>query len=267
MKPITAVLTLRYLLEISTSSPPHFFSFYQASEFPMVCSMPYYPAPVFYNINGVMATDRIPEREPPNFRVVSTTHNHISIAAPPLTVLTTILNTNAWNTWNTFNRSASIYFKPDPAPTSHSPELSALFSRPDYISPGCKYTESVHAKGTDLSLPAPEKGKQLNNLEVTSIEEFEGKDGKKSYRVVWVVIDWLPWLIQSRRTHHFVERDGKTEYETWTEMGGLLAWVVRWTASGMFKKRFQEAFESLKVYLENRVSAENGVASTEAASG
>jgi hypothetical protein len=81
------------------------------------------------------------------------------------------------------------------------------------------------------------------------------------------VIDWSPWLIQSRRTHHFVENGGKTEYEAWTEMGGLMAWVVRWTASGLFKKRFQEAFKSLKGYLESHVSAENEIVSSEAAIG
>jgi hypothetical protein len=210
-----------------------------------------------------MATDGMPEREPPKFKVASTTHNHISIAVPPLAVLTTILDTNTWNTWNTFNRSARIYFKPDEIPSGFSSELISLFSRPDFLSPGCKYTESVHSKGTDLSLPAPEKGKNLNNLEVTSIEEFEEKDGRKSYRIVWIVNDWSPWLIQSRRTHQFVEKDGKTEYETWTEMGGLLAWVVRWTASGMFRKRFDEAFASLKVYLESRVSPDAGVVSSE----
>jgi hypothetical protein len=222
-----------------------------------------HPGPVFCPINDVMATDGMHEREPPEFKVVSTTHNQISIAVPPLTVLTTILDTNTWNTWNTFNRSARIYFKPDDIPSGFSPELTSLFSRPDFLSPGCKYTESVHAKGTDLSLPAPEKGKNLNNLEVTSIEEFEGKDGKKSYRIVWIVKDWSPWLIQSQRTHQFVERNGTTEYESWTEMGGLLAWLVRWTSSGMFRTRFDEAFASLKVYLESRSSAGAEVASSE----
>jgi hypothetical protein len=211
-----------------------------------------------------MSTREMPERKSPAFRVVSTTHNHVSIAAPSLTVFTTILDTSTWNTWNTFNRSARIYFRPDPTPSSSSPELTALFTRPDFLSPGCKYTESVHAKGTDLSFPAPEKGKQLNNLEVTSIEEFEEKGGEKSYRLVWIVIDWSPWLIQSRRTHQFVERDGRTEYDAWTEMGGLLAWVVRWTASGIFQLRFQEAFESLKACLEGRVNADGGNIASEA---
>ncbi|KAE9374802.1 hypothetical protein N431DRAFT_405798 [Stipitochalara longipes BDJ] len=205
-----------------------------------------------------MATEGIPKRDPPSFRVVTTTHNHISIAASPLTVLTMILDTKTWDTWNTFNRSARIYYRPDPIPSSSSPVLSSLFTKPDFLTPGCKYTESVHQKGTDLSLSAPEKGKQLNNLEVTSIEEFQEKEGKKSYRIVWIVVDWSPWLLQSQRTHQFVERDGKTEYDSWTEMGGLLAWVVRWTASGMFKQRFQEAFESLKVHLERNGGGDDG---------
>ena len=208
-----------------------------------------------------MATDGMPEKKPPSFRVVSTTHNNISIAASPLTVLTTILDTNTWDMWNTFNRSARIYFKPDQISPDFSPELSSLFSRPDFLCPGCKYTESVHAKGTDLSLPAPEKGKQLNNLEVTSIQEFKEKDGKKSYRLVWIVTGWSPWLIQSRRTHQFVEKDGSTEYDAWTEMGGLAAWVVKWTASGMFKLRFDEAFKSLKVYLEGKGEGGAGIRS------
>lgn len=84
---------------------------------------------------------------------------------------------------------------------------------------------------------------------------------------MWIVLDWSPWLIQSQKTHQFVERDGKTEYDVWTEMGGLLAWVIRWTASGMFKTRFQEAFESLKVYLERPVSADGGVDSSEVVTG
>ncbi|PMD43675.1 hypothetical protein L207DRAFT_423259 [Hyaloscypha variabilis F] len=206
----------------------------------------------------------MPQREPPPFRVVSTTHSHVSIAASPLTVLSTILDTNTWDTWNTFNRSARIYHRPDPIPPNSSPELSSLFAKSDFLVPGCKYTESVHPKGTDLSLPGPEKGKQLNNLEVTSIDEFQEKDGKKSYRIVWYVVDWSPWLMQSRRTHQFVEKDGVTEYDSWTEMGGLLAWVVRWMASGLFKKRFQEAFESLKVYLESKGNSDAGDVTGEA---
>lgn len=200
-----------------------------------------------------MATDEIPERDPPPFNVVFSCHNYVSIAAPPLTVLTAILDTNSWDKWNNFNRSAKIYFHLEPESFNFAPpELSALFSRPDFLSPGCKYTESVHRNGTDLSLPAPEKGKALNNLEVVSIEEFEGKDGKKSYRLAWKLIDWSPWLIQSRRVHDFVEKGGNTEYDCWTEQSGVLAWVLRWTfAGGTFKTRFQEAFKSLKVYLES----------------
>jgi hypothetical protein len=49
-----------------------------------------------------------------------------------------------------------------------------------------------------------------------------------------------------------VEKGGNTKYDCWTEQSGVLAWVLRWTfAGGTFKTRFQEAFKSLKVYLES----------------
>ena len=44
-------------------------------------------------------------------------------------------------------------------------------------------------------------------------------------------------------------------------MGGLAAWVVKWTASGMFKLRFDEAFKSLKVYLEGKGEGGAGIRS------
>jgi len=235
------------------------FSITQISALAPFPIMSFHPSSVVYPMNGTMATPGIPQREPPPYGLVFTAHNHISIAASTLTVLTTILDTTTWDKWNTFNRSARIYHRPDPVPPSESPQLTSLFANPDFLVPGCKYTETVHASGTDLSHPAPEKGKQLNNLEVTSIESFQEKDGKKSYRIVWVVLDWSPWLLQSRRTLHFVERDGGTEYDAWTEMGGLLAWVLRLTGSGLFERRFQEATEGLKDYLEGR-RGEDGVA-------
>ena len=181
--------------------------------------MAFHPSSVVYPMNGIMASSGTPKREPPPLKLVSTTYNHISIAASPLTVLSTILNTTTWDKWNTFKSSARIYHRPDPVPSSESLELSSLFANPAFLVPGCKYTETVHASGTDLSQPAPENSKQLNNLEVTSIEAFQKKDGRKSYRIVWAVVDWSPWLLQSRRTLHFVERDGVTEYDAWVEMG------------------------------------------------
>jgi hypothetical protein len=58
--------------------------------------------------------------------------------------------------------------------------------------------------------------------------------------------------MKSRRVDEFVEKGGKTEYDSLNEMAGLLAWLLRWTLGGVtLKMRFYEAFESLKVYLES----------------
>jgi len=153
-----------------------------------------------------MVTDEIPERDPPPFNVVFSCQSHFH-GRPPLTVLTAIVDANSWDKRNNFDRSVKIYSHLEPESfNSAPPELVALFSRPNFLSPGCKYTESAHRNGTDWSLPPPEKGKALNNLEVVSLEEFVAKDGK-SYRLAWKLIDWFQWLIRGRRVHEFVERE------------------------------------------------------------
>jgi len=211
-----------------------------------------HPTGVAYPLGGVMVTNGIPKREPPDFRVLCTTHNSISIAASPLKVLTAFLDTNTQRAWNTFNGTAAIYYTPEPTPSDPDfPELSALFSRPGMLSPGCKFAESNNVKGGDLTLSTP-KVESRNNVEVVSVEEFEGKYGRRSYRVVWKLIDWSPWLMNSRRTHEFVERDGGTEYQCWTELGGLFALAPRWTSGPKtMEKGLDSALVSLKKYLES----------------
>jgi hypothetical protein len=64
-----------------------------------------------------------------DFKAVVTAHNHVSIAALLLTVLTNILGSNSWNTWDTCNRSARLYFRPETdSSSSYSSELSARCS-------------------------------------------------------------------------------------------------------------------------------------------
>jgi hypothetical protein len=200
-----------------------------------------------------MAPTPLLPRKSSDFTPITTVHNHVSIAAPPLIVLTTVLNTTTWPSWNTFNPTATIYYRPEPVwsqpqSPSHPAALSALFASPDFLSPGCKFGES-HSEESKKSVASVN---DTENLEILAIEELQTEDGKRGYRIVWRLLDWNEWLMKSRRVHEFVEgENGQTEYNSWTELGGLFAWPLKWASGdskiGVF---FDETFKSLKEFVE-----------------
>lgn len=97
-------------------------------------------------------------------------------------------------------------------------------------------------------------GGKPQNLEVVALEELQTEDGKKGYRIVWRLLDWSDWLMRTRRVHEFVENgNGGTEYNSWTELGGSLAWIVKWTSGDRkMMSFFEKSFEGLKAYVEGQ---------------
>ena len=63
--------------------------------------------------------------------------------------------------------------------------------------------------------------------------------------------------MKSRRIHECLENEsGGTEYDVWTELGGLLSWPLKWTSKdekiGML---FDETYMSLKDFVEGKQDA------------
>lgn len=194
-----------------------------------------------------MAPAPLLARTASDFKPTSVLYNHITISATPLAVFTVLLNTATWPSWNTFNPTATIYDRPE-VDSSHP--LATLFSSPDFLAPGVKFSESH----SEASRKLEKNINQNENLEIIAAEPIETKDGKKGYRVVWRLLDWNGLLMKSRRIHEFVENEnGETEYGSWTEFGGLFGWPLKWT--GGDKKigiLFDETFLSLKEYAEKK---------------
>lgn len=194
-----------------------------------------------------MAPAPLLARTASDFTAASVLHNHITIFAKPLAVFTTLLNTTTWPSWNTFNPTATIYYRPE-VDSSHP--LASLFSNPEFLAPGIKFSESHSEESRKL-----EKNiNQDENLEIIAVETLETEDGKKGYRLVWRLLDWNGLWMKSRRIHELVENEkGETEYDSWTEFGGLLSWPLKWTSGD--KKigiLFDETFKSLKEFVEGK---------------
>lgn len=152
-------------------------------------------------------------RKASDFKPVTIVHNHITIAAAPLAVLTPLLNTTTWPSWNTFNPTATIYHRPEPDPAH---PLASVFAPPEFLAPVVKFIES-HSE------EARKKEKNINeneNIEIVAVEEIKTEDGKSGYRVIWRLLDWNGMLMKSRKIHELVENEsGGTEYDCWTELG------------------------------------------------
>jgi len=189
----------------------------------------------------------LPPSKSSAFRSWVTIHNSISIEAPPITVITTVLDTETWPEWNLFNPTATIYHSEKPK--SDSATLKSLFSRPGFLAPGTKFSES-HSNDKSSS----SRARSVENLEIEIIEEI----GQTGYRIVWRLLGWSNWLMRSRRIHEFTESGRGTSYNCWTELGGLLSWLLMWTsAAGKLKESFDQTFDSLKQYIERRASPES----------
>ncbi|OKL60050.1 hypothetical protein UA08_04974 [Talaromyces atroroseus] len=188
-------------------------------------------------------------RKPSDFKPVISIYNHISIAAPPLAVFSAVLNTTTWSSWNYYNPSATIYYRPPSSVPQPKPSFldTVAESSSSFLSPGCKFTEFHCKEAEEAGVGKPQ------NLEIVAIEELQSQDGKNGYRIVWRLLDWSDWLMRTRRVHEFVASgNGQTEYNSWTELGGLLAWIVKWTSGDRkMKSLFEKSFEGLKVYVES----------------
>ena len=184
-------------------------------------------------------------RRPGDFKPITTIHNHITIASPPIAVVTSLIDTTAWPSWNTFNPSAQIFHRPEPD-ASHP--LASLFAYAECLAPGVKFTESHSEEARKMVKSMNEN----ENIEIIAVEEIKTDDGKTGYRVIWRVLDWNGLLMRSRRIQEFVENEsGGTEYDSWTELGGLFSYPLKW--SSIDKKigvLFDGAFKSLKEFVE-----------------
>ena len=184
-------------------------------------------------------------RRPGDFKPITTIHNHITIASPPIAVVTPLIDTTAWPSWNTFNPSAKIFHRPEPD-ASHP--LASLFAYAECLAPGVKFAESHSEEARKMVKSMNEN----ENIEIIAVEEIKTDDGKKGYRVIWRVLDWNGLLMRSRRIQEFVENEsGGTEYDSWTELGGLFSYPLKW--SSIDKKigvLFDGAFKSLKEFVE-----------------
>jgi len=200
-----------------------------------------------------MALQPLLSRKETDFNPVIIAHNHISIAVPPYEVLTAYLDTTTWPNWNTYNPTARISQHPSAFPSDfQDSDLIDLCSRPDMLYPGVQFTKS-HAEGT-YGAPKPGQKENQETIEIVAVEALQTPDGRKGYRIVWKLSGWTDILMKSRRVLEFVETAPgaqTTEYDSFTEIGGLLAWPVKWfMGSEKLEKDFEGAHESLKRYLE-----------------
>lgn len=197
-----------------------------------------------------------PPRKPTEFSPIVSIYNHVTVAAPPIAVLQACIDTTTWPIWNTYMPTATVYYKPLTPPASSlpaTPELAALFARPNHLSPGCKFT-TTHSDGSPPS-----------NIEVDDIFQLPTRDLEgnvvNGYRAVGWVIDVMPWLMKVFRVQEFTELEGGkgTKYESWTDIGGASAWLVKLVGiDKKIERLFDESFVSMKDYIETGKGKEGG---------
>lgn len=190
------------------------------------------------------------------FRPVTSIYNQITIAQPALTVLSINLDASSWPKWNTYNPTATIYFTPASPPPeleSSPPELKALYTRPNYLAPGCNFT-LTHSDNS------PNSNFEIREISAISPEDPDAK-GAKGYRVITRMVDNQPWFLRVVRILHVTEIDGGqgAKIESWCELAGGNAYLGK--LFGMEKKiekLIDESYVSLKSYAEGEIAKPAG---------
>lgn len=188
-------------------------------------------------------------RKPADFNPVIKIHNYITLDTPPIEVIRTYLDATTWPAWNTYTPTAKIYYTPlvsPPYPHSTPPELTALFARSNYFSPGCKFT-MTHSDGT------PPSNFEIDEIYKISTQESEGQT-VNGFRVVARIVDVNTWFFNVVRIQDFTEIDGGTgtRYDSWTEIGGAGAWLAKFIETGKkIERLFDETFLSFKEFVES----------------
>ncbi|KAM0268524.1 hypothetical protein ACHAQH_009976, partial [Verticillium albo-atrum] len=167
-----------------------------------------------------------------------------TIAAPPLAVLSKILDTTSWPSWNTYCKSAAITHTPPAKDVNlNAPELQSLVGKEGHLYTGVKATFSAYMTA---DVTSPSKPKEV----VTVLERFE-RDGRTGYRVAWQFESMPRLMLHAERVQEVVEVTGddgavRTEYYSWETFGGVLAPVLKWTQAGALYNGFARWMDGLK---------------------
>lgn len=170
-----------------------------------------------------------------------------SIAAPPETVASAILDHAAYSEWNTWIPRCTVE-SPSPSSANNTAENSP-FNDPQYIQPGAKLTIEVHLD------PARSWTTTNQNLEVTVLEPYDHSSAN-GWRVAWKATSHPSYLLRAERVQEMVDDGhGGTEYTCWETMYGPLASVVRLATGAMLEKGFQRFGADLKKRAEALAAA------------
>ncbi|KAL4731971.1 hypothetical protein ACLX1H_000971 [Fusarium chlamydosporum] len=174
-----------------------------------------------------------------------------TIKASAFTCVEKLINTNTWSTWNMLTPRATITERPAITEhTTNADELREVISKPGYLYKGVAFTVDVHMN--------PNSTTKTNTATecIDRVERFETKDGRLGYRVVWRYVGMPFWLCHNERVHEFVEHEDPksgekvTEYIDWETFGGLIAFIIKYTAYRHFVGTFQRWRNDFKAAVE-----------------
>ncbi|KAM0322266.1 hypothetical protein ACHAQA_009555 [Verticillium albo-atrum] len=203
-------------------------------------SSPPFPMDQSPKMVPAMPTPTLASSALPSFTVICST----TIAAPPLQVLSTVVDTNTWPSWNAFCKSATVtHTPPAETVTLNAPELQALVGKAGHLYTGVTAVFSAYMTPDATS---PSKSPE----EVTLLERFE-REGRTGYRVAWRFGGMPHMLLHAERVQEFVEVDGAdggvaTAYYSYETFGGLLVPVMRWMKAGELFDGFSRWMGGLK---------------------
>ncbi|KAL8688574.1 MAG: hypothetical protein Q9218_005553 [Villophora microphyllina] len=159
------------------------------------------------------------------------------IDAPPAAVLESLLDTSAYPEWNNFVPRVTF---PHATPLNPS-------QKDGHLRESLLFTEHV-----DMFGKGKPSGLVRMRLLVTTLQETEGIDGRKIYKVVWLGKGYPSWALRSERVHLISPRgvDDKCTYDVWETFSGPLAVLVRLFVGGTLVKRFRQWNQELNAHVE-----------------
>ncbi|KAL8726877.1 MAG: hypothetical protein Q9166_006429 [cf. Caloplaca sp. 2 TL-2023] len=159
-----------------------------------------------------------------------------TINATPTAVLDSLLNTSGYPAWNNFVPKVAF---------SGASKSDASYPK-GRLGPGILFAEHV-----DMYGQGKPSGLIKMKLLMTTMKEVDGRNGSKSYEVVWLGKGYPSWALRSERVHAIsCDQNGVTTYDVWETFSGPLAFLVRLFVGKALVKRFRQWNEELKSHTE-----------------